>query len=129
MTETAGRRLRALVADDDGVMVDFVSFVLTRAGYAVTACGDGMAALEHFRAVPFDAVVIDVRMPRLSGISFLNNLHRPPGSICRVVMLSALSDQKTEREAIAAGAAAYLVKPANARQILAAVTGTPIDAS
>lgn len=129
MTDTADRRLRALVADDDSIVVDFVSFVLQRAGYEVVSCYDGMAALEHFRAAPFDAVVIDVRMPRLSGISFLNNLHRTPDSSCRVVMLSALSDQKTEREAIAAGAVAYLVKPANARQILAAVTGTPIDAS
>ena len=114
---------RALVVDDDEAMVEYVSRVLKSAGYHVETCGDGMTALEQFRAAPFDVVILDVRMPRLSGISFLKNLRLPAGSPCRVVLLSAMDDQKIQREALDAGAAAYLVKPASAKAIIEAATG------
>ncbi|MEP7156314.1 MAG: response regulator [Betaproteobacteria bacterium] len=113
--------LRALVVDDDDTMVEFVSAVLRRAGYDVHTCGDGMAALELFRAHPFDVAVVDVRMPKLSGISFLKNLRLPQGSPHRIVLLSAQIDKKLEREALDAGAAACLLKPATSAAILAAV--------
>ena len=118
------RPLRALVVDDDEAMVEYVSRVLQGAGFTVETCGDGMTALEQFRATPFDVVIVDVRMPRLSGISFLKNLRLTTASACRVVLLSALDDQKTQREALDAGAAAYLVKPASAKAIIEAATGT-----
>ena len=120
--ETAVKR-RALVADDDEVMVEYVAATLRQAGYAVETCRDGMTALEKFRAAPFDVVVIDLRMPRLSGIGFLNNLRLTADVKCRFVMLSGMDDQKTQRDAIAAGANAYLIKPASMQKILEAVTG------
>ena len=120
--ETAVKR-RALVADDDEVMVEYVAATLRQAGYAVETCRDGMTALEKFRAAPFDVVVIDLRMPRLSGIGFLNNLRLTADVKCRFVMLSGMDDQKTQRDAIAAGASAYLIKPASMQKILEAVTG------
>ena len=71
----------------------------------------------------FDAVVCDIRMPKLSGISFLNNLRLTAQSTCRVVMLSSLNDRAIQREALAAGAVAYLVKPASSKAIIDAVSG------
>ena len=114
---------RALVVDDDTVMVEHASAVLRRAGYHVETAGDGMNALAMFRASHFDAVVCDIRMPKLSGISFLKNLRLAAESTCRVVMLSSLDDRTLQREALEAGAVAYLVKPASSKAILAAVTG------
>lgn len=114
---------RALVVDDDTVMVEHASAVLRRAGYHVETAGDGMNALAMFRASHFDAVVCDIRMPKLSGISFLKNLRLPAQSPCRVVMLSSLDDRTLKREALEAGAVAYLVKPASSKAILEAVTG------
>ena len=121
--ETPSKVLRALVVDDDEAMVEYVSRVLRSAGFAVETCGDGMAALDQFRANPFDVVILDVRMPRLSGISFLKNLRLPPGSPHRIVLLSAMDDPKLQREALDAGAIAYLVKPASAKAIIEAATG------
>ena len=123
-TESASKGRRALVVDDDVVMVEYVSSVLRSAGYQVETCGDGMTALELFRAATFDVVIIDVRMPRLSGISFLKNLRLPPGSPHRIVLLSAMDDEKLRREALDAGAVAYLVKPASPKQIIEAAAGT-----
>lgn len=116
--------LRALVIDDDETMAEFVSGVLSRAGYAVTVCGDGMAGLNAFRAAPFDLVVADERMPRLSGLSFLRNLRLPPGSPHRVVMFTSMADAKFRREAQAAGAFACLGKPASTQALLDAVNGS-----
>jgi DNA-binding response OmpR family regulator len=117
--------LRALVVDDDPAMVEYVSRTLAKAGYTVETCGDGMTALSKFRATPFDAVVADVRMPKLSGLSFLQNLRLPPGSPHRIVLLSSMDDSKTRREALNAGAIAYLVKPATSAAIIEAL-GLPI---
>ena len=125
MSDVKGSKLpRALVVDDDDVIVEYVSQVLRSAGYQVESCRDGMAALQQFRAAPFDVVIVDVRMPRLSGISFLKNLRLPAGSPCRIVMLSAMNDPKLQSEALDAGAVAYLVKPASPRAIIEAATGT-----
>ncbi|MCY7388022.1 MAG: response regulator [Burkholderiales bacterium] len=114
---------RAMVVDDDSTMVEYVSAVLRRAGYHVETAGNGMTALEMYRANPFDAVVCDIRMPKLSGISFLKNLRLNADSTCRVVLLSAMDDQTIRREALEAGAVAYLLKPASSKAIIEAVTG------
>ena len=118
----AGQK-RALVVDDDSTMVEYVSAVLRRAGYHVEIAGDGMTALEMYRASVFDAVVCDIRMPKLPGTSFLKNLRLTAQSTCRVVLLSSMDDQNIRREVMEAGAAAYLVKPASSKAILEAVTG------
>ena len=128
MIEESAVKRRALVADDDEVMVEYVAATLRQAGYSVETCRDGMTALEKFRAAPFDVVVIDLRMPRLSGIGFLNNLRLTADVKCRFVMLSGMDDQKTRREALAAGANAYLIKPASMQKILEAVTGVAANA-
>ena len=118
---------RVLVVDDDIVIVEHASAVLRRAGFHVETAGDGMNALAMFRASHFDAVVCDIRMPKLSGISFLKNLRLAAESTCRVVMMSSLDDRTLMREALEAGAVAYLVKPASSKAILAAVTGVAAD--
>ena len=76
-----------------------------------------------YRANPYDAVVCDIRMPKLSGNSFLKNLRLNAESTCRVVLLSAMDDQTIRREALEAGAVAYLLKPASSKAIIEAVTG------
>ena len=122
-TDNNATQKRALVVDDDSTIVEHVSAALRRAGYQVETAGDGLSALAMFRAGGFDAVVCDIRMPKLSGISFLKNLRLTAQSSCRVVMLSSLDDRAIQREAIVAGAAAYLIKPALSKAIIEAVSG------
>ena len=98
-TATNEAQKRVLVVDDDSTMVEYVSAVLRREGYQVEIAADGMTALEMYRAGAFDAVVCDVRMPKLSGISFLKNLRLTANPACRVVLLSAMDDQNIRREA------------------------------
>lgn len=123
-TENVTAPKRALVVDDDDAVVEHVSAVLRRVGFDVETAGNGLSALAMFRADSFDAVVCDIRMPKLSGISFLKNLRLNAQSKCRVVMLSSLDDRTIQREAIEAGAVAYLIKPATSKAIIDAVCGT-----
>jgi two-component system, cell cycle sensor histidine kinase and response regulator CckA len=62
---------RILVADDTPLLLDVVKRTLVRAGYTVTAAKDGREALEQFESDPaaYDALVLDIEMPRLDGIS------------------------------------------------------------
>lgn len=126
-TDNNATQKRALVVDDDSTIVEHVSAALRRAGYHVETTGDGLSALAMFRAGGFDAVVCDIRMPKLSGISFLKNLRLSAQSSCRVVMLSSLDDRTIKREAMEAGAVAYLIKPATSRAIIEAVIGIAAD--
>lgn len=123
-TENVTAPKRALVVDDDDTVVEHVSAVLRRVGFDVETAGNGLSALAMFRADSFDAVVCDIRMPKLSGISFLKNLRLNAQSKCRVVMLSSLDDRTIQREAMEAGAVVYLIKPATSKAIIDAVCGT-----
>lgn len=123
ISEVNAKPKKALVVDDDATMVEYVSAVLRRAGYLVETADNGLTALEMYRANPFDAVVCDIRMPKLPGTSFLKNLRLTAQSTCRVVLLSAMNDQTIRREALEAGAVAYLLKPASSKAIIEAVTG------
>ena len=123
VAESIAAKKRALVIDDDSTVVEHVSAALRRAGYEVESAEDGLTALAIYRASRFDAVVCDVRMPKLSGISFIKNLRLTATTDCRVVMLSSFDDRTLKREALEAGAVAYLVKPASSQAIIEAVSG------
>lgn len=124
-TENA-RRTRALVVDDDDAAVDHVTSVLHRLGFDVEKAFDGLDALRRCQSVTYDIIVCDVRMPRLSGLSLLSNLRNTQNSVTRVVMISALEDPSVRRQALASGAADYLVKPLNAQTLVEAIAGPNI---
>ena len=121
-TLAPGSRGVALVVDDDEDVQIFVVMALERLGFAVKTAGDGMEALEMCQNEVFDLVMCDMRMPRLSGISFLKNVRiRAPLSAKRVVFLTSVDDTSVKRESIAAGAQDYLVKPITTARLAAVV--------
>jgi uncharacterized protein (TIGR00369 family) len=114
----------ALVVDDDGVFVEQFTRILKRLGYEVSEARDGMAALELCRTKQFEVAIIDIRMPRLNGISFVNNVRRmSPGALSKVIFVTSLDDATLRQDAKAAGGSVFLVKPVTADAIISAVTG------
>ncbi len=102
----------ALVIDDDEVTRMFLFRSLTTLGFTVKSAADGMAALEMCLDNSFELVICDMRMPKLSGISFLKNVRmRSPNSAKRIVFLTSIDDSLIRRETLEAGALDYLVKP------------------
>lgn len=115
-------RARVLVADDNTDMREYLTRILTGAGYDVTSVTDGMEALQTVRRDPPDLVVSDVMMPRLDGLQLVATLRGDPRTASvPVVLLSARAGQEASIEGLQAGADDYLVKPFAAAELLARV--------
>ncbi|MEQ1515942.1 MAG: response regulator [Usitatibacteraceae bacterium] len=114
----------ALVIEDDEAVAEHVAQVLRKMGYDVEYSLDGLDALRVCQAGSFDVIICDVRMPRLSGISFLSNLGKTASAGAKVIMISALDDNSIRNQSLALGATAYLVKPLVVQELRDAI-GAP----
>ncbi|MFE9681798.1 SpoIIE family protein phosphatase [Streptomyces sp. NPDC006285] len=117
-----GATARVLVADDNADMRDYLTRILTGAGYRVDTVDDGAQALAAVRAQAPDLVVSDVMMPELDGLSLVAELREDPRTAAvPVLLLSARAGQEASIEGLQAGADDYLVKPFAAAELLARV--------
>ena len=110
-------RPRVLAVDDEPQVCELVGRTLEKAGWEVDVAGDGATALAKVGARRPDIVLLDVRMPGMSGLEVLERLRqqaRPPA----VVGLTALGDYKTFAGLVQGGAAAYLSKPFSPRDLV-----------
>ncbi|MGE3275519.1 MAG: response regulator [Vicinamibacterales bacterium] len=99
-----------LVVDDDRQMVRTLSAVLNLHGWEVVGAYSGEEALEVFDRQPFDAVVMDVRMPGISGVEAFREIHaRQPG--VPVILMTAYAAQELLAQAQQEGALRILSKP------------------
>lgn len=108
-----------LVADDDPQVVAALARCLREAGFEVLEAVDGKTAIDHCASRPPDLAIIDYEMTGLDGERLARQLSaRPPLS---VIFMSAHRGVQMVQDAVAAGALAYLVKPVDTHQMLAAV--------
>lgn len=115
---------RLLVADDDTDIRDLVVFKLQQAGHDVEAVDDGAAALEAIRREPPRLAVLDVMMPRLSGIDVLRAVREDPSTRgVKVILLTARSRDADVDAGFASGADDYVIKPFSPRELLHRVNG------
>ncbi len=102
--------VRVLLADDDESLRRVQEYQLTKAGFAVTTCADGDAALEEFRENLHDLVVTDVRMPGLDGLELLERL-RAISAETPVIVITGHGTVETAVQAMKQGAFDFLTKP------------------
>lgn len=101
-----------LVVDDLETNRDALARMLEREGLSTAVAQDGLEALERMRQADYDAVLLDVMMPRLDGIQTLTVMKREESlRDIPVIMLSALNEARAIRECIELGADDYLPKP------------------
>src|SRR3954454_3162044 len=106
----AHRSLRVLFVDDERPLQELMRSELPRLGHEVTVCPDGRAALEALKKGTFDAAILDLRMPGMSGIEVLEYLKKvSPGT--EAVMMTGHASMETAVEAMRLGAADYITKP------------------
>jgi len=105
------KKLRVLLADDHKLMIDAVQVALESDGdfEVVGTTTDATKVVGLVSETSPDVVVLDVRMPLLDGIACLGRIRNRDPNV-KVVMLSGLADPEIEREALLAGAVAYLDK-------------------
>ena len=114
------RKIRVLVVDDDAVLRHLVSDQIALAGFDSTPAASGEEALEVLGKSDYDVVLLDIRMPGLSGLDALREIRRmddPP----EVIMLTADTALATGIEAMRLGAYDYLAKPSTLDEIEAVV--------
>lgn len=101
-----------LVAEDDADIRDLFTMALEAAGAAVVAVNSGGEALDALRDRPFDLVVTDMWMPKVSGLDLCKAMRADPATAeLPILMLSAYGKLRGREEALLAGATEYLTKP------------------
>jgi DNA-binding response OmpR family regulator len=117
----SGRPL-VLCADDDDDILSLVTLRLERAGFDVVKVGDGDAAIAAARELRPAVVVLDVMMPRRTGLEVLAELRADPDlRDMKVILLSARVQESDVARGFDAGADAYLAKPFKAPDLVAEV--------
>ncbi|WP_026412852.1 response regulator transcription factor [Actinomadura oligospora] len=114
--------IRVLLADDEAMIRAGVRAILSAAPdvEVVAEAGDGRAAIEMARAHRPDVVLLDIRMPRLDGLSAAAELRRAvPGTA--VVMLTTFGEDEYIERALADGAAGFLLKSGDPHELIAGV--------
>ncbi len=108
--ESRGPQQRLLIMDDDESVCRSIGNFLRSAGYIVQAVGSGVEALGVLASEPFDGMLVDIRMPGMSGLEVMPRALALDSDIAMIV-LTAVNDAPTARDALTIGAADYLVKP------------------
>ncbi len=102
--------LRILFADDESHLRDLMQLELPRLGHEVTVCQDGTAALRALERGLYDAALLDLRMPGLTGIEVLGQI-RQISPETQVIILTGHASVNTAVQALRLGAFDYLTKP------------------
>ena len=112
--------MRLLVVEDDSKIASFVVKGLKEAGFAVDHCGEGEEALIMAEATAYDALIVDLMLPQLDGLSVIQRL-RAKGKRTPVLILSAKASVDDRVRGLQAGGDDYLTKPFAFTELLARV--------
>jgi OmpR family response regulator RpaB len=117
--DVAQQSLKILIADDESNIRRILETRLSMAGHDVTAAADGEEALEQFRGLEPDLVVLDVMMPKLDGFAVLERIRAQ--SEVPVILLTALGDVADRITGLQLGADDYMVKPFSPKELEARI--------
>ncbi|MCH5342087.1 MAG: response regulator [Acetatifactor sp.] len=110
-----------LICDDAAFMRMMIKDILTKNGYNVAGeAENGMKAVEKYKEVTPDLVLMDITMPEMDGIQALKEIRKTDAG-AKVIMCSAMGQQAMVIESIQAGAKDFIVKPFQAERVLEAV--------
>ena len=112
--------MRILFAEDERSLSRAVTALLEKNNYSVDPVYDGEEALAYLDAGNYDAVILDIMMPRLDGLEVLRRL-RQRGNPIPVLLLTAKSEVEDKVTGLDAGANDYLTKPFSTAELLARI--------
>ena len=118
-------KMKALVIDDEQVVLDSVSKIMTAENYEVDVSLSGREGLAHALQRDYDIVLTDIRMPDIGGMRVLRDIKRAKPSL-PVVIITGYATIRSSVQAMKLGAADYIEKPFTPDQLLKAV-GSALD--
>lgn len=105
---------KILIVEDDFFIRDLYVLQATKEGFEVVEAGDGEEGLQKAKVGSFDAILIDLMIPKLDGISLIKALRADPKfAKTPCIIITNLEDSTKEQEAKSIGATAYLLKIKN----------------
>ncbi|MFO0635438.1 MAG: response regulator [Nannocystaceae bacterium] len=111
---------RVLLVDDEAAIRKVIERMLEAEGYEVLHASDGAEALELAWREPVDTIVLDMRMPGMSGLDVCRQLRADPRTEhTPVVFVTGMADRQFRRDALHAGATDFLAKPFDEIELLA----------
>ena len=114
-------KLRILIADDEEGIRESLRLILTQ-DYDVTCVVDGQEALTRLSRERFDAILLDIKMPKVDGLEIMRRI-RAQRLSAPVLVLTAYQSVELAKEAVKLGAVDYLPKPFNREHVLEAIRG------
>lgn len=112
---------RVLIVDDAAFMRMMIKDILVKNGYEIVGeAENGQKAIEKYKELIPDLVIMDITMPEVDGISAVKEIKKINGE-SKVIMCSAMGQQAMVIESIQAGAKDFIVKPFQAERVLEAV--------
>jgi len=118
--ETKSRKV--LIADDEPDILEILKYNLSSEGYEVITAKDGDEAIEKAKRTQPDLVVLDVMMPRKTGVEVCQILRAQPAFKDTLIMfLTALNDETTQVKGLETGADDYVSKPVSPKVFLSRV--------
>ncbi len=113
-------KINILVVDDEDELRTLVRYELEQRGYQVSEAESGETALEILKSMRPRIVILDIRMPGISGLEVLETI-RKDNLADKVIMLTGVDELKIARDSLDLGANDFLTKPYDIRTLLACI--------
>lgn len=110
--------MRILVVEDDKSINKAITKTLQAEHYSVDSCYDGAEALDYINSTAYDAIILDIMLPKVDGLSVLKQM-RDNNNKTRVLLLTARDSLENRVEGLDMGADDYLIKPFFFKELLA----------
>jgi CheY-like chemotaxis protein len=114
-----GRGQKILIVEDDPSLAELAKLAFMRGGFVAQVAKDVVSAIRVINQAPPALIVVDIMLPSIRGTELPRYIRRDAAyPMIPVIVMSALSDEKTVKEAIEAGADIYVGKPANLKELV-----------
>jgi DNA-binding response OmpR family regulator len=111
--------VKVLVVDDDKDLLDVMTYALRREGYEILGAADGLQALDRLRSDLPDIVILDIRLPQLSGFEVVRRIRHI--SEIPIIILSGRTEESDVLRGLQLGADDYITKPFSLKQLAARI--------
>lgn len=113
---------RILIVEDEEMIRELMHITVSQGGHEVTTAISGESALELLKRTRFDLVLLDIQMPRMSGLDVLKTMSRMGRAMPPVLMVTANRSLEAINEAMQLGCAGYVAKPFQPAELRARVS-------
>lgn len=117
---------KVLLIEDEAFIADIYARELTKAGFAVKVCNDGVSGFQALQEETFDILLLDIMLPGMHGLEILRQWRmKYPESQMPIILLTNLGQDEVIKEGFTLGAKGYLIKASyTPKQVVAEVINT-----